>query len=108
MGLAKSAERDRRRGWALRHPAAPPARRGSAGGSESCGWAVEVCPGVAEREPWGEHDRVAAAGWWVEGEVGFAVAGDGPAAVVELPVVEVAEQDAVVGQTYHRLKLPLL
>ena len=66
-----------------------------------------MVPGVLEGEAW-EGGGVAAAGWGVQGEVVFAVAGDGPAAVVELPVVEVAEQDAVVGQKYHRLKLPLL
>ena len=56
---------------------------------------MEVAEGVAACEPRGQCDGLTAVRR-VEEEVVAAVAGDAPAAVVELHVVEAAQQDAAV------------
>ena len=62
---------------------------------ESSGWRLEIAEGVATRESPGKGDRRPSAGRMEEEVVG-AVTGDSPSAVVQLHVVEAAEQDASV------------
>ena len=63
---------------------------------EASGRWIEICPGVAEREARRKSDGIAATGRRMEDEVFATLAGDAPAAVMELHVVPAAEQDAAI------------
>ena len=81
----------------------PPSR----GGVESSRWGPEVAEGVAAGEAWYERERWGVVGWMKE-EISLAVASDAPSAVVELHVVEAAQQDAAVDVGLALISVPVV
>ena len=68
----------------------------STGQAEASGRRFDVGQHPAEREPRGQHERIAPSGWRVQDEVAEPFAGDAPTAVMQLHMVEPAEKDAAV------------